>query len=387
VDKGLRLLFSTPAYAPAESFGGPIQVFRELADGLAASGHSVDVVTTSLTSLEERGALRTRVVTDGRVRIRYLATPLRFRWMGFTPSLPWQLPASPRPDLVHVFGFRDPLGTAIAAWSHLGRIPYVFEGLGMVQPKLRKVRLKQALDSTVLRTVLPGAALLIAASERERDEYLAAGAPEGRVSIRPNGFPEPAPAPPLGALRARIGVGTDTPLVLSVGRIAGGKGLDLITEAVAELPGVHAVLVGADGGHGMTRKLEELRRRLGVEDRVHLPGPLPHHELPGIYADADVFALPSAHENFGLVAAEAAAAGAAIVVSDRCGIAELLREGGGVVIPYGVHELRNALARLLADGDLRRRLGSEARAVAAAWSWPRVVQLQEELYERALSGG
>jgi glycosyltransferase involved in cell wall biosynthesis len=387
VGTGLRLLFSTPAYAPADSFGGPIQVFRELADGLAARGHTVDVVTTSLPSLERRGALRTRVVKNDPVTIRYLATPLRFRWMGFTPSLPWQLPASPRPDVVHVFGYRDPLGTAIAAWSRLRRIPYVFEGLGMVQPKLRKMRLKRGLDSTVLRAVLPGAALLIAASGRERDEYLDAGIPEERVAIRPNGFPSPSPASPPGALRARIGVGADAPLILSVGRIAGGKGLELVTEAVAGLPGVHAAFVGADGGHGMTRKLEELRRELGVENRVHLPGPLPHDELPAVYADADVFALPSAHENFGLVAAEAAAAGAAIVLSDRCGIAELLGEGGGVVIPYDVHELRDTLARLLADDDLRRRLGDEARAVAAAWSWRRVVQLQVELYERALSGG
>ncbi len=257
----------------------------------------------------------------------------------------------------------------------------------MVEPKLRKVLLKQALDSTLLRGVLSGAALLVAASGRERDEYMAAGVPKERIAIRPNGFPEPGPSPPRGTLRARIGIDAGTPLVLSVGRIARGKGLDLLVEAVSELPGVHAAIVGADGGHGMTGELDALRRRLGVEDRVHLTGPVPHDELPAIYVDADVFVLASAHENFGLVAAEAAAAGAPIVVSDRCGVAELLRDGSGVVIGYDARELRDALARLLADGDLRRLLGDEARAVAAMWSWPRVVQLQEELYERALARG
>jgi glycosyltransferase involved in cell wall biosynthesis len=362
-------------------------VFERLVEGLTADCHRVEVMTTSLTSLEERGALRTRNTSRGGATIRYLATPVRFRWMGFTPTLPLHLPSSPGPDLVHVFGFRDPLGTAIATWSRLRQIPYVFEGLGMVQPKLRKVWLKQALDRTVLRGVLTGAALLVAASERERDEYVNAGVAAARIAIRPNGFPERGPVPPRGTLRTRIGVEPDTPLVLSVGRIARGKGLELLVEAVAALPGVHAAIVGADGGHGMTGELVELGRRLGVEQRIHLPGPVPHGELPGIYADADVFALPSAHENFGLVAAEASAVGAAIVVSDRCGVAELLRERGGVVIGYDRDELREALRTLLADPERRRGLGEGARAVAAEWTWQRVVRLQEELYEQALAGG
>jgi D-inositol-3-phosphate glycosyltransferase len=137
----------------------------------------------------------------------------------------------------------------------------------------------------------------------------------------------------------------------------------------------------------MTKELAELRRRLDVEQRIHLPGPVPHGELPAIYADADVFALPSAHENFGLVAAEAAAVGAAIVVSNRCGVAELLRDGGGVVIGYDRVELREALRTLLADPERRRGLGEGARAVASAWTWSHVVHLQEELYERALARG
>ena len=68
--RSLRLLFSTPAYAPAASYGGPIQVFEELVEGLTADGHVVEVVTTSLTSLEERGSLRTRSTTRGGATLR-----------------------------------------------------------------------------------------------------------------------------------------------------------------------------------------------------------------------------------------------------------------------------------------------------------------------------
>ena len=75
-----------------------------------------------------------------------------------------------------------------------------------------------------------------------------------------------------------------------------------------------------------------------------------------LYGDADVFALPSAHENFGMVAAEAAAAGTASVVSDRCGVAEVVRDRGALVVPYGEAPAAGS-ARAIA-----RRRGAARRA-------------------------
>ncbi len=112
---------------------------------------------------------------------------------------------------------------------------------------------------------------------------------------------------------------------------------------------------------------------------------MPADDLPRLYADADVFVLASRHENFGLVAAEAAAAGTPVVVSDRCGIAQYLGDRGGVVVPYDEQALREALSGLLADDRRRRTLGEGARGVAAEWSWNRVVELQESIYRRALA--
>jgi glycosyltransferase involved in cell wall biosynthesis len=254
----------------------------------------------------------------------------------------------------------------------------------MVKPKLRKVPLKRGLDATVYRSILPGAALLIAASERERDEYLEAGISPELVHIRPNGFPTVTQLPATGLLRRRVGIDGSVPLVLSVGRVAHGKGLDLLLRSVSSLPGVHVAIVGPDDGHGMTIELIELRHRLGLDDRVHLMGPAGPDEVPGLYVDADVVVLASAHENFGMTAAEAASLGVPVVVSDRCGIAELLRAGGGEIIGYDEHELHAALDRILSDRTFRHTLGERGRAVAAQWSWERVVELQEQLYWKAL---
>src|SRR4051812_5333548 len=282
VARPLRVHLSVPAYWPAHSFGGPIAVMMQLAEGLAERGHTVEVFTTSLTSHDARGSTRTRVEDVHGVRVHYVATPLHFRWMGLTPTLPLRLERLPRPDVVHVFGFRDPIGTGVATWCRIRKVPYVFEGLGMVAPKHRKVLLKRTLDSTVYRGVLGGATRLVAASGVEAREYRAAGIAERRIVVRPHGFPDVFREGGRGTLRERIAVGEDTPLVVYVGRIAHGKGLELLVQVAAQLPGVHVAIVGPDGGHGVRGELLSLRDRLRVADRVHLVGPLDRSALPSV---------------------------------------------------------------------------------------------------------
>ena len=375
----LRIVFAAPAYWPATAFGGPVPVLRSLARELSVLGHRVDVLTTTLTGIGEQPARTSRTDEVDGATVRYLGTPLRFRWFGVTPSLRRVLGSLPRPDVVHVFGYRDWVSTVTARWCRANGVPYVFEPLGMFAPKLRKVALKHALDSTLYRAVPRGAALAIVASERERQELEAVVPPE-RVVVRPNGFPAPYDPPPRpGPLRSRLGLDATVPLVLSVGRVARGKGLEHLVPAVASLDGVQLAIAGPDDRHGLLPELLALRDRLGAGGRVHMLGAV---EFPlELYGDADVLALPSAHENFGMVAAEAAAAGTASVVSDRCGVAEVMRDRGALVIPYGEAPLRAALARLLGDAGLRAQLGRGGRQVARELSWPNIVRLQAEIYE------
>jgi glycosyltransferase involved in cell wall biosynthesis len=183
-------------------------------------------------------------------------------------------------------------------------------------------------------------------------------------------------------LRSRLGLDATAPLVLAVGRVARGKGLEHIIPAVASLDGVQLAIAGPDDGHGLLPELLALRDRLGVAGRVHLLGAVASPR--DLYGDADVFALPSAHENFGMVAAEAAAAGTPSVLSDRCGVAEFMRDRGALVVPYAETALKEALARLLGDGDLRTQLAQGGREVARELSWQNVARLQAEIYERVV---
>jgi glycosyltransferase involved in cell wall biosynthesis len=368
-EEQLRILFAAPAWAPSRAFGGPVVAAGELVRRLVAHGHDVDVVTTTIRDLHRRPEARSSTAVVDGATVHYLATPVRYRWMGITPTLPAALARLRRPDMVHVFGFRDPVTTGTAAWCRLKRIPYVFEPLGMFEPRLRKVALKRVLDATLYRGVWRGAAAVVVASEREREDVVACGVPEQKVCVRGNGFPEPEATASNGDLRQELGIPADAPLLLYVGRIASGKGIDHLLAAIQELPEAHLVIAGPDDRHGVATQAE----------RVHT---LPMSEEPPrrLYPQADVFVLASAGESFGMVAAEAAAAGTPVIVSDRCGIAGFFEDGEALVVPYERRAVVDAIRRVLTDEDLRAQLARGGPAAARRTSWDRVAETQEEIY-------
>jgi glycosyltransferase involved in cell wall biosynthesis len=378
----LRILLAIPAYWPAHAFGGPVEVARGLVSRLVERGHEVEVLTTTLTDVGGRHDRRTRMELLDGARVTYLATPLRYRWMGVTPTLPLALRRLPRPTVAHVIGFRDPLGTVVAAWCRARQIPYVFEPVGMYRPRLRKVRFKRAVDATLARGVATGARLVVVSSPRERDDVVACGVDPERVRLRGNAFPEPPPAVEGDPLAGVVPDGA--PVVLYVGRIAAEKGIEHLVAAARSLPDAHVVLVGPDDRHGTMAAVTAAVSDPRTAGRVHLlpPSAGPPFDL---YRRADVFVLASGGENFGLVAAEAASVGTPVVVSDRTGVASSFAHGEALVVPYDESATVDAVARVLADPALRASLADGALAAARRSTWDAVVDEQVAIYAEALA--
>ncbi|HEX3291450.1 MAG TPA: glycosyltransferase [Gaiella sp.] len=383
MERRLRILLAVPAYWPAHAFGGPVVVARELVSRLVARGHEVEVLTTTLREVAERPSRRTRVETVDGARVTYLATPLRYRWMGITPTLPLALRRVARPRVAHVVGFRDPVTTAVAAWCRARRVPYVFEPVGMFRPRLRKVHLKRVFDVTLARGVASGARLVIVSSPRERDDVLACGVDPARVRVRGNAFPEPPPPGPGDPLDGIVPAGA--PVVLYVGRVAAEKGIEHLLDVARRLQDVHVVLAGPDDRHGTMASVQAALADPATAGRIHVlpPTPGPPYDL---FRRADVFVLASGGENFGLVAAEAAAVGTPVIVSDRTGIAASFRDGEALVVPYATEETVAAVDRVLRDDALRRRLSEGALRAAARSTWDAVVDEQLAIYADALDG-
>jgi len=153
---------------------------------------------------------------------------------------------------------------------------------------------------------------------------------------------------------------TRRPTIVSVGRLERQKGFDLLIEAHARLRNggqVHDLLILGEGKDGKDRaELQNLARRLGVEDSVHLPGFVPN-PYP-FMRQAAVYALPSRWEGFANVITEAMACGAPVVAADcPSGPAEILEGGryGVLVPPEDSAALARALGELLGDPALRER--------------------------------
>ena len=234
------------------------------------------------------------------MRVHYLATPARYRWMGITPTLPVELERAERPDVVHVFGFRDPVTTVACRLGAPARRPVRLRAARHVPgaPAEGGAQAGARLDALPRRRVGRGGGRgrVEHRARRRRAQRAwcrttastcAETASRSRSRLRP-------------ANRAELGIPDGAPIVLYVGRIAAGKGIEHLVAALQELPEAHLVLVGPDDRHGVAEGL-------GGE-RVHVVGPTDGPPL-ALYRLADVFVLPSAGESFGMVAAEAAAAG------------------------------------------------------------------------------
>jgi glycosyltransferase involved in cell wall biosynthesis len=234
-----------------------------------------------------------------------------------------------RPAVLHV---TNPLGAGVPAWSR----PWTW---------------------SVVRAV-------VADTEASARECVAAGAPEDRVhALYPpawSGVMDPPPAPLDGP--GRVGF---------VGRLEPRKGIEeLIVAARRFLRDRARASLSIVGGPsesappGYEASLRAVARRSGVMDRVIFAGWRP--DGPAALAEFDVVCVPSHQEPYGTVAAEAAARGVPVVASRVGGLPEVVVDGetGFLAPPRDPAALAAAIAPLLDDPALRRRLGAQARARA-----------------------
>lgn len=179
------------------------------------------------------------------------------------------------------------------------------------------------------------------------------------------------PLPRDDALRARYGAGPEDCLIVSVGRIVGWKGLRIVLEALAGLPPRIRYLIIGSGPEEPA--LKSSATRLGIIERVHFAGRVPHAELPQLLAQCNVFVQPSiGEEAFGISVVEAMACGLPVFASNNGGLPEIVAEGetGHLLPPGDVLAWRDALGRVTADRPRFERLGANGRSRAEAeFTW------------------
>ena len=356
-------------FYPPEYHGGLESVVVTLNHELVRRGIAVTYVVSRV-----GGARRTDVV-DG-VRVVRAASAGTLLSQPLSPGLLTAVRREPG-DLVHLH-HPNPLGDLAAL---LDRRPLVITQHSDVV----RQRALWPVYGPIVRRALGRARLAAIGSE----QLLATSAElrgfEERVRVIPFGIdpgrfaPTPAVTERVAALRASWG---GEPVVLSVGRLVGYKGFDVLIRAMAGLAAT-LVLVGTGP--------EEARLKALAGPRVRLLGRVSDADLVACYHAADVFCLPSVTiaEAFGVVLLEAMACGKPLVTTALpTGVAAVNRDGAtGIVVPPGdAGALREALAGLLASASRRDGLGAEGRRVLEReYTAALMGERYEALYREALA--
>ncbi len=393
--RSLRILMLSWEYPPVV-VGGLGRHVHALATSLARAGHQVTVVTRHSPDapLEEvrEGVRVVRAPEDP--PLFPLSTPTLLAWtMAFNHSLTRAALHATATDGYDVIHAHDWLvtHTAVTMKDHLG-VPLV-STIHATEAGRHQGWLPDDMNKCIHSVewwLAREANRIVVCSEYMRWEVSRLLEMEsGQITVIPNGVTAPewqATPDAIDAARARFA--GEGPLVGFAGRLVYEKGVQHLISALPELrwrhPGLRMVIAG-DGPHKAHLQAEVREMRL---DRAVSFAGFVGPDLPSTMAATDAFVVPSIYEPFGMVALEAAAAGAPLAVAATGGLAEIVEPGvTGVTFPAkNTGALADAVSGLLADEPAAQRMAAEAKQmVHERYAWPSIAASTAAAYRATIA--
>lgn len=380
----LRVLHVISSLDPKS--GGPLAALVGLARAQASAGLSVSVLATWLEgqNLEAADELRRQGVN---VR---MVGPCRGPLRRHPEIINAASEMVGSTDIVHIHALWEEVQHQAARAAQRAHIPYIIRPCGMLDGwSLAQSRWrKKAYMLWRLNKNLRRSKALHFTTQQERN--LSAAAAGGVPAIiEPNGvnLAEFEDLPPRGQFRASHGIAPDRPVIVFLGRIHPGKGLEYLIPALAAVktPDALLVVVGPDSA-GYQAEMQTLADGHGLNGRVLFTGLLKGRDRISALADSDLFALPSDHENFGIAVVEALAAGLPVVISDQVSIfREICAARVGAAVKREKEVLAAELTRWLADNKMRASAAALARPfVWDHYNWDRIARRWADHYTRCI---
>jgi glycosyltransferase involved in cell wall biosynthesis len=303
------------------------------------------------------------------------ARGLPWQRYGYTPRfVPWLRKHVTDYDVVVVNGLWNYSSLASRRVLPSTAVPYVVFPHGMLDPWFRannpvKHAAKQMFWLASEGPLLANARAVLFTTEAEMARAQNAFWPyrvDGRVVGYGTADIEGDPAMQEAAFRRAVPALADKPFLLFLGRIHPKKGCDILVESFAQIvaahPEIHLVIAGPDP-NGLRATLEPVARAAAIEGRIHWPGMLSGDVKWGALRACKALVLPSHQENFGVVVAEALAAGRPVLISDQVNIClEVKAAGAGMVCADNVEGTTRMLGDFLTlSADALERMGKAAR--------------------------
>jgi glycosyltransferase involved in cell wall biosynthesis len=387
-EPNMKIMQVIPYFYPAWSYGGPPRSVYGLCKELVKRGHEVTVFTTD--ALDVHNRIKEKQETADGIEIRrfrnlnnYIAYRHRiFLSPGMIKAMRENLKSC---DIVHLNEFRTLQNLLAHHYAMKYEVPYIVQPRGSVVNILAKQRLKSLFDAMGGRKLIKDAARMIALAPLESPQFMSYGVEEEKIDIVPNGIDlaEYQDLPAKGIFRQKHGLEASHRVILFLGRVHKSKGIDLLINAFSGLTrdydDARLVIAGPDDGYlpAMHRLVGELE----LGKKVVFTGPLYGEQKLAAYVDADVYALTSLYESFGISVFEALACGTPAVVTDRCGIANIVKDKGGLAAPYEAESIRDALRQMLGDDKKRQQYGKDGQAlVRGKYGWDSIAEQMEKTY-------
>ena len=270
----------------------------------------------------------------------------------------WGLLVRERFDVVETFTHDSNLLGLPLAW--LARVPVrIATHRGKIEafPKWRQVLHNLLINFQIAHT-------LIAVSEQTRKQAMHEGVRENRITVIPNGVqPLDTSSVNRAAVRRDLGLNENDIFLLSVGRLTYQKGHEFLVPAMSTVvdrfPNAKAGICG-DGP--LRAQLETQIMQTGLSDHVRLLGAW--EDISPLLASAEIFVLPSRWEGLSRALMEAMAAGLPVIAAEVDGIKDLITDGvnGLLVASEDAGMLGNSILQLIADADMRMKLGAAGQA-------------------------
>jgi glycosyltransferase involved in cell wall biosynthesis len=377
----MKVLHIIPSVASVR--GGPSQAVIEMVSALRSQGVDAEIATTNDNGKE---LLKVPLYEMTDQLTEYANVPIRFfprfspninavREFAFSRSLTtWLWQHITEYDLVHVHAIFSYTSTIAMAIARFKNVPYLNMPHGLLcKWSLRQSKLRKQIYLNVIeRSNLLHSQSIHFTAQQEREEF---NLLELKIPnfILPLGVQIPDLIPDAQAqIRKILQIPDRRPIILFMSRIHPKKGLEYLISALGKLKEHNFALVIAGSGEAdYVQQIQDLLVNQGLSDRTHLVG-FVQGETKNLYLQgADLFALTSYSENFGIVAIEALASGTPVLVTDGVAIAPMVQEQAiGYVTKLEIESITTILENFLQGFDhMQHNRYNYQQTVSAHYSW------------------
>lgn len=362
--------------------GGDVNVCCNISKKLVEKGHSLTIITTDY---DYDDTFSSELKSSG---IEVIPFPCRFSMSYFivSPSMKiWLKQQMKCYDIIHLHSYRSYQNLLIKRFAKSYDIPYILQAHGSLCTFFQKKGIKKIFDYLWGFDILANSAGYIALSKAEVMQYESMGAKKDNIEIIPNGISleKYDVLNKNNLFRRKYGIKSEK-LILYLGRVNKGKGLDLLLKAFSlvkmKYDNVKLVIIGPDDG--ALDDLKIISKELAIDRDVIFTGFVSEEEKNAALLDANIFVTPY-YWGFPVTFIEAMACRTPIITSRNENNLEWIDNFVGYTTEYSETCFAEKIEKLLEDDVIRETFASNGhQLVNQKYDWNKIVDDIEKLYSQ-----